>query len=148
MRRFVVLLVSLMVVSALFAAPAAAGEKLDVTISTVQQPPLSGSGTFTVLGEGAEYLCDAGTFETVNVEIWFLTEDKFKIRADNVFECDTGETFVLNLKNTIIIGQGGIPGAGKWKLKDATGFDSAPRGKGAILAGELGEIFEGVLKAK
>jgi len=43
---------------------------------------------------------------------------------------------VLELKNTIVIGQGGIPGKGTWKLKDSTGFDPAPRGKDEIVVVE------------
>lgn len=60
-----------------------------------------------------------------------------QIWQDKVLTCeDTEQVLVLELKNTIVIGQGGIPGKGTWKLKDSTGFDPAPRGKDEIVVVE------------
>ena len=122
------------------------GDKLDVSISAVGI--LVPAGTFTVEGEAAEYLCPGGTWEVGDQKIWNESDTGFKIRQDNIFTCTSGEIFVLELRNTIVLGEGGVPGKGTWKLKDSTGFDRAPMGKGQILAGEEGEIFEGLLQFK
>ena len=53
---------------------------------------------------------------------YWQTEDHFRITQDNVFSCATGETFVLHLRNKIVIGQGGVPGHGTWKLTDSVSY--------------------------
>ncbi len=131
MKRTLSLLCTVILVSGLFMAPAAAGEKLEVEILGLSD--LSPTGTFEVRGEAADYLCPAGTLESANTRIQWLAEDTFKIWQDKVLTCDgTEQVFVLELTNTIVIGEGGVPGKGTWKLKDSTGFDPAPKGKGEI----------------
>jgi len=109
--------------------------KLEVEI--LGQSDLSPAGTFEVRREAAEFLCPFGLLESANTRIEWLSEDTFKIWQDKVLTCeDTEQALVLELKNTIVIGQGGIPGKGTWKLKDSTGFDPAPRGKDEIVVVE------------
>jgi hypothetical protein len=135
LRRSVLVGVIVLAVSGLFVTPVAAGDKLEVEI--LGQSDLSPTGTFEVRGQAAEFLCPSGTLESANTRIEWLSEDTFKIWQDKVLTCEgTEQVFVLELKNTIVIGQGGIPGKGNWKLKDSTGFDPAPKGKGEIVVVE------------
>jgi hypothetical protein len=155
-RRYVVkrlgtaaALCAAVLISGQLAAPAAAADKLPVEI--LGGTDLSGTGPFEVKGEGAALLCPLGTFEATNTRIEWLTEDSFKIWQDNVFTCDdTEQVFVLELKNTIVLGQGGLPGKGTWKLKTSVGFDPAPKGKGEIVTVESTsgprEAFVGLIK--
>ena len=148
MRRLLTVSLALMMLAALSVAPAAASEKLGVTIITVEPELFSGAGTFTVEGEATQYLCPFGTWQATNTVLHWQTADRFRLTQDKVFTCDTGETFVLELRAKIIALQGVIPGHGTWKLTDSTGFDHAPVGKGTIGAGssELSETHEGLLK--
>lgn len=66
-------------------------------------------------------------------KIWNETDNGFKIRVDRVSTCDTGETFVLELRGSIIFGEGCAQNC-TWKLKDSTGFDPAPKGSGDIVS--------------
>jgi len=152
MRRTVALLCAVMLFSGLFVPSVAAGEKLEVLI--LGQMDLSPTGTFEVQGEATQFLCESGTLESANTRIEWLSEDTFKIWQDKVLTCEgTEQVFVLELKNTIVIGQGGIPGKGTWKLKDSTGFDPAPKGKGEIVVvgstpTELREAYVGLVSFK
>jgi hypothetical protein len=148
MRRLLTVSLALMMLAAFSVAPAAAGEKLGVTIITVEPELFAGAGTFTVEGEAGPYLCPSGTWPATNTVFYWQTEDRFRLTQDKVFSCDTGETFVLELRAKIIANQGVIPGHGTWKLRDSTGFDPALVGKGTIGAGpsDLSETHEGLLK--
>ncbi len=147
MKRSISLLSAMILFSGLFVTPVAAGDKLEVEI--LGQSDLSPTGTFEVRGEAAEFLCPSGTLESANTRIEWLSEDTFKIWQDKVLTCDgTEQVFVLELKNTIVIGQGGIPGKGTWKLKDTTGFDPAPKGKGEIVVLEMREAYVGLVSFK
>ncbi len=152
MKRTISLLCAAILFSGLFMAPVAARETLEVEI--LGQMDLSPTGTFEVHGEAADFLCLSGTLESANTRIEWLTEDTFKIWQDKVLTCDdTAQVFVLELKNTIVLGQGGIPGKGTWKLKDSTGFDPAPKGKGEIVVvastpDELREAYVGSVSFK
>lgn len=153
MRRPLTLSLVLALLVILPVTSASAGDEtatLDVVITNVDVPELlSGMGTFTVAGEAAEYLCSSGAWETtVTFFEWLdpLENTTFDIEADQDFTCETGQTFVLNLVNRIVIGQGGLPGFGKWTWGGSTGFDPAPiNGMGDILAGALGEVYQGSL---
>lgn len=148
-RRLLLLSLTLLLLVAFAVAPASAGDKLGVSISTIDDPaPPASEGTFLVSGDAAGFLCDSGTWISTSTRLWFISEDTFKIKAERKFTCDLGETFVLELKNTIVLGEGGIPGKGTWKLKESTGFDPAPKGKGEILVGDGGEVYEGLLMFK
>ncbi len=152
MKRIASLLCSVILFSGFFVAPAAAGEKLGVEI--LGAIDLSGTGTFEVRGEAAGFLCESGILESMNTRIKWLADDTFKIWQDKVLTCDgTAQVMVLELKATIVIGQGLIPGKGTWKLKDSTGFDPAPKGKGEIVfvgstPDELREAYVGYLRFK
>lgn len=152
MRRTAALLSAVFVFSALLTAPVAAGEKLEIEIVGLMD--LSPAGSFEVRGEAAPFLCESGTLESTNTRIEWLTEDTFKIWQDKVLTCDvTGQVMVLELQNTIVLGEGGVPGKGTWKLRDSTGFDPAPKGKGEIVAlesapGEVHEAYVGSVQLK
>ena len=146
-RRFgkLSLIIALIMMFGVMAAvPAAADEKSSVDIYTdfdLQEFAVNGGGAF-----GST--CPSGTFEPDgSPRFLWIADDTFIIWADHVFTCtDSGATFVLELKNTIVVEQGGIPGRGTWKLKDSTGFDSPPKGHGQILWGELGETYHGFVR--
>lgn len=133
-------------------APAQAGvplvtDKLDVTITTVDDAPLIGTGTFAVTGDAAVHLCASGTFASGDARIWWQTDESFKIQLDRTFTCEgTGQSFVLELSGTIVINVGNIKPA--WKLKDSSGFDPAPKGKGDMQVGDFGETYVGILTFK
>jgi hypothetical protein len=152
MKRTIFLLCAVILFSGLLVAPAAAGEKLEVEILGAMD--LSGTGAFEVQGEAAGFLCESGMLESANTRIVWLADDTFKIWQDKVLTCDgTAQVMVLELKATIVIGQGMIPGKGTWKLKDSTGFDPAPKGKGEIVfvgstPDELREAYVGLLGFK
>lgn len=124
-------------------APAAATEQLTVTITT--EGILTPDGSFTVSGDASPELCPGGTWVGGETRFWNWKDDGFKISQDRIFTCDSGESFVLELRNTIVFGQEDA-GKATWKLKDSVGFDQAPKGAGVILVGELGEIYEGFVK--
>jgi hypothetical protein len=100
-----------------------------------------------VSGEGAALLCPAGTWEAREARIWSSSDTGFKIRVDRLFTCDnTGETFLLELRGTIVFGEGCAKNC-TWKLKDSTGFDPAPKGQGDIVAlSALGESYVGSIR--
>ena len=134
----------IMVFGVMAAVPAAADEKSSVDIYTNFS-----AGTFTVDGGGVfGSMCPSGTFGgDASARLLWIADDTFIIWADHVFMCEGSDrTFVLELKNTIVILEGGIPGRGTWKLKDSTGFDSPPRGHGQILWGDPGETYHGFVK--
>lgn len=133
MRRMLVLVLALSIIPVFTAGPAAAGEKLDVKIDTFGID-LEPQGTFTVEGEGAGLLCADGVWESGVAKFWNETDNGFKIRVDRLFTCDdTGATFVLELKGTIIFGEGCAKNC-TWKLKQSTGLDPAPKGSGDIVS--------------
>ena len=150
MRRTLTVLLAIPMLVAFSVAPAAAGEKLDVQISTVDsgESP-SDSGTFTVAGEAARLLCASGTWQADAARFWNWRDEGFKIRVDRVFTCGDGSErgFVLELRGTIVLGEGCV-GNCIWKLKESTGFDPAPFGNGAIVGGEAGEGYAGLLMSK
>lgn len=152
MRRTITsLLLATLFFGVLAATPVEAGDKFEVVILGASD--LSGIGTFDIEGDAAPFLCESGTLESANTRFEWLSEDSFKIWQDKVLTCDeTGQVMVLELKNTIIIGQGDL-GKGSWKLKDSTGFEPAPRGKGEIVvvtspSGEPREAYVGEVQFK
>jgi hypothetical protein len=147
MHRFFALLLALSMVPVLFAGPVAATDRLDIQIDTVDIPePPASQGTFTVSGEGAALLCPSGTWESGEGRFWDR-DNGFKISVERTFTCDgTGETFVLELTGTIVFGEGCSKNC-TWKLKDSTGFDPAPKGRGDIVGlSPLGESYVGSIK--
>ena len=93
----------------LFVAPVSAGEKLEVEI--LGRMDLSGTGTFEVSGEAAEYLCPFGTLESANIRIEWLTDDTFKIWQDKVSRVTTRrKSLCLNSETRSLSAREGVPG--------------------------------------
>jgi len=147
MRRWLMLVLALSVASVLVSGPAVAVDKLEIQIDTVDVPaPPAEQGTFTVSGEGADLLCPVGTWEAVGAKFWNWTDSGFKIAAERLFTCESGETFLLELRGTIVFGEGCL--GCTWKLKQSEGFDEAPKGSGDIVVlSPAGESYVGFIKS-
>jgi hypothetical protein len=151
MKRWMPALCAALLTLGITAGSATASDKYPVEI--LGQSDLAPIGEFEVYGAAAEMLCPTGTIESGDTRIKWLDDDTFKIWQDKYLTCDTGEMFVLELKNTIVIGEGGVPGKGTWRLHESTGFDLDPKGKGDIVvvespAGVFREAYVGLLMFK
>jgi len=147
MLRGISILMGVLMLVTISAASAAAGEKLDVVITTDDDGPSpADTGTFVTSGAAAAYLCASGTWGPGDGRgLHWISDDTFKVDIEKVYTCDDGSdrTFTLRLRATITPGVESVHP--RWMVVDASGFDPAPKGSGEIVAGTDGEVFVGLM---